>query len=222
MSQLILHELSHSPFCIPVLRILEAYHQPCERVEVASWDRRGLARLTGGAYYQVPILEDEGRLVYETAADSLAVAHYLDAKVADGDLFPAHCLGIQEIVIAHIEDTLEGLGFRLSDPAYVDAIEDLGERVMVIRHKERKMGSGCVERSRAEAPELKVAFEAALIPYEGRLGQSDFLFGKQPVYADYALYGVLGNAQYGGAYTLGENLAHLKRWESQIAHFSVA
>src|SRR5690606_25685687 len=142
MSKLILHELAHSPFCIPVRRILEAYERPFECVAVSASDRRGLARLTGGAYYQVPVLEDGGRVVHETAEDPLAVAHYLDMEVAGGGLFPAHCAGIQEIIIAHIEDTLEGIGFRLSDPGYVDAIEDLGERVMVIRHKERKMGVG--------------------------------------------------------------------------------
>lgn len=221
MSKLILHELAHSPFCIPVRRILEAYERPFECVAVSASDRRGLARLTGGAYYQVPVLEDGGRVVHETAEDPLAVAHYLDTEVAGGGLFPAHCAGIQEIIIAHIEDTLEGIGFRLSDPGYVDAIEDLGERVMVIRHKERKMGVGCVGRWREEAPQLAAAFEAAISPYEVRLGNSVFLFGNAPVYADYALFGVLGNAQGTGDYALGENLPHLKRWVSQIGNFSV-
>lgn len=220
MSKLILHELSHSPFCIPVRRILEAHGRSYERVAVPAWDRRELARLTGGAYYQVPVLEDGGRIVHETPEDPLAVARHLDAGVVGGSLFPTHCAGLQELVIGHIEDTLEGLGFRLSDPGHVDAIEDLGERVMVIRHKERKLGVGCVERWREEAPQLAAAFEAALAPYELRLGHSDFLFGDEPVYADYALFGVLGNAQGSGDYTLGENLVHLQRWEQRIATFS--
>ena len=43
-----LHEMSHSPYCIPVARILEAYGVPFERVPVPPWDRRQVARLTDG------------------------------------------------------------------------------------------------------------------------------------------------------------------------------
>ncbi|MDF1741377.1 MAG: glutathione S-transferase family protein [Verrucomicrobiales bacterium] len=216
----ILHEMAHSPFCIPIVRILEGYGVDFERVQVSAWDRRELARLTGGAYYQVPVLEHGSSIVYETAGDPLALPHYLDETFAAGELFPAQHAGIQDIVINHIEDHLEGLGFPLSDPACVDAIEDIGERTMVIRHKERKMGPGCVERWRSNAASIAAEFESALLPYEVRLGTNDFLFGDAPVYADYALYGVLGNAQHSGDFNLSFSLTNIKEWEKRMTAFS--
>jgi glutathione S-transferase len=216
---LTLHELAHSPFCIPVRRILDAHRVSFETVAVPNWDRRAVAELTGGQYYQVPVLVHGGRIVHETASDPLAVAHYLDESFAGGTLFPDHCAGVQEIVIGHIEDTLEAIGFRLCDPAYIDSIADLGERVMVIRHKERKFGAGCVEQWRASFAGFATNFEAALAPYETRLAQCACLFGDQPVYADYALLGVLANAQNSGSYALGGRFSHLKRWEALVQGF---
>lgn len=217
---LVLHELTHSPFCIPVRRILDAYRVPFERVEVPCWDRRGLVNLTMGAYYQVPVLSHGETIIHETAADPLAVAHYLDAHFANGELFPTHCTGIQEIVIGYVEDTLEGIGFRLSDPGYVDSIQDAGERMMVVRHKERKMGAGCVDKWRDEAADIGKEFEDALAPLESRLAECRYLFGKLPVYADYALFGVLGNAQFGGHYCSPDSLPNIKRWESELSKFN--
>jgi len=215
-----LHELSHSPYCIPVVRILEAYGVSFERVSVPPWDRRELARLTGGACYQVPVLEHDSNIIHETPEDPLAVPHYLDQHFANGDLFPSQHAGIQDIVIAHIEDYLEGLGFPLADPSYIDSIPDLGERVMLIRHKERKLGVGCVDQWRDNAAAIAAEFESALSPYEVHLEDSDFLFSDHPVFADYALYGVIGNAQFSGDFVLGDYLPNLKEWEARMKNLS--
>lgn len=214
-----LHEMSHSPYCIPIVRILEAYSVPFERVPVPPWDRRELARLTNGAYYQVPVLEHDSNIVHETPDDPLAVPHYLDEHITDGDLFPAQHAGIQDIVIAHIEDYLEGLGFRLSDPSFIDSIDDLGERVMLIRHKERKLGVGCVEEWRENAEVIAAQFQSALSPYEVHLRDCDYLFDDHPVFADYALFGVVGNAQYGGDFVLDDSLPSLKEWETRMKNY---
>lgn len=215
-----LHEMSHSPYCIPIVRILEAYQVPFERVAVPPWDRREIARLTGGAYYQVPVLEHGSKLVHETPDDPLAVPHYLDEHFTNGDLFPDPHIGIQSIVIAHIEDYLEGLGFPLCDPGYIDSISDLGERVMLIRHKERRLGVGCVDRWRANAALIAAEFESSLLPYEVQLQNCDYLFCDHPVFADYALYGVIGNAQFSGDYVLSDNFFSLKEWEVRMKTFS--
>jgi glutathione S-transferase len=213
------HELVHSPYCIPVRRILEAYRIPFETTEVPNWDRRALAELTQGAYYQVPVIEHEGTIIHETPSDSLAVPHYLDRAFAGGALFPDHCAGIQEMIIEHIENDLEGIGFKLCDPGYVDAIADVGERAMLVRHKERKFGTGCVEQWRADAGQLMAALETALGPFEARLAHSAYLFGDQPVYADYALWGVMGNFQHGGEHCLDGRWANLHRWQRALGVF---
>jgi hypothetical protein len=45
-----------------------------ELVHVPNADRSELIRLTGGAYYQVPVLADGERLVYEGGPDSQDIA----------------------------------------------------------------------------------------------------------------------------------------------------
>lgn len=211
-----LHEMAHSPYCIPIVRILEAYAIPFEHVPVPAWDRREIARLTDGAYYQVPVLEHGSRVVHETPDDPLAVPHYLDEHFTKGDLFPARHAGIHDIVIAHIEDYLEGLGFPLTDPSIIDSVPDLGERVMLIRHKERKLGIGCVDQWRENAEAIAAEFRVALSPYEISLRDCEYLFSDQPVFADYALFGVIGNAQYSGNFALGDSLPNLQRWEDRM------
>ncbi|MCB1231739.1 MAG: glutathione S-transferase [Verrucomicrobiae bacterium] len=217
---LILHELAHSPYCLPVKRILEAWSVPFETRQISAWDRRSLINLTSGAYYQVPVLEYGDRIVHETAADPLAVAHFLDREFCEGGLFPQECVGIHELVIGHIEDKLEGIGFKLSDPYVLDKIEDLGERVMTARHKERKFGAGCVEKWRQDGPGLAEEFESALAPYELRLAHARHLFAANPVYADFALFGVIGNAEFAGPYELDAGLANLRRWRAELRDFS--
>ena len=219
--KLLLHELGHSPFCIPVKRIFEAHGIPFESRETSAWDRRKLALITGGAYYQVPILEYGEQVIHETPEDPLAVAHFIDHQFLDGVLFPTHCTGIHEIVIAHIENTLESRGFKLSDPHVVAAMSDLGERVMVIRHKERSFGIGCMDTWKAKANSLLRELNLALEPFEKRLSLEPWLFGESPVYADYALFGILGNFQYGGHHSLDPKFKNLHRWQAALIDYTV-
>ena len=217
---LILHEMAHSPYCIPVKRILEAYSVPFETADVSNWDRRELARLTGGAYYQVPVLEYDGKVIHELPSDPLAVPRFLDQEFAGGNLFPEHCAGIHEILIDQVEDGLEGKGFKIGDPEYVDAISDIGEKAMVIRHKERKFGVGCVEEWRKNGDALFADFQKALEPYDAKLAHSRYLFGERPVYADFALFGVIGNVKYSGTRLLDDRLKNIKRWLADLEQFS--
>lgn len=217
---LILHELAHSPYCLPVKRILEAWSVPFEARPVSAWDRRSLIELTQGAYYQVPVLEHGDTVVFESPDDPLAVAHFLDREYCDGALFPSENAGLQELVIGQIENTLEGIGFKLSDPHMLDEIADLGERIMIARHKERKFGIGCVEVWRQQKNAIADDFEAALAPYEQRLANARFLYGDGPCYADFALFGVIENAEFAGPYRLSPQLNQLRRWQSEVEAFS--
>lgn len=217
---LILHELAHSPFCIPLRRIFEAWSVPYDRVQVSAWDRRPLIELTSGAYYQVPILQHGEKIIHELPDDPLAVPHFVDGTFCEGRLFPNHAAGLNELLIEHIENELEGTAFKLSDPGVVDAMEDRGERIMVERHKERKFGAGCVSQWKQDAPALMHRWNKQVQPYEKRLEVSRYLLGNEPVYADFALYGVVSNLQFGGFHRLSEDLPNLRRWESDLEKFS--
>lgn len=134
-------------------------------------------------------------------------------------MFPARVEVSHPPLVDHIENEIERVSFQSMDAKYLDAIEDVVARTMIIRHKERKFGQGCVEDWRARNGELMARLVKLLKPSEKTLGESPFLFGGEPVYADYALLGVVENATYKGWNTLPDSLANLSRWRRALREF---
>lgn len=214
-------EIAHSPFCIPIVRALEACGVEVVGEEVPNWDRRAVAEATGGNYYEVPVLIHGGEVVYERQADSQDVANYIDRIFAGGRLFPDWAGGLQEIVIRYLENDVELDGFRLVDPEYCDELDPIS-RLLVIRHKERKFGKGCVEVWRRDRQQLLKRMEAHLLNFEKMLtgGQREFLLGDAPVYTDFLLFGVLGNFLWKGWNEIPESCPRLAAWRERMAGFA--
>ncbi|WP_075089468.1 glutathione S-transferase [Verrucomicrobium spinosum] len=152
---LFLYDLPHSPYCLPVKRILDAAGVAYEVIDVPNWDRTKVIELTQGAYYQVPALKHGDRVVYETGADTQDVARYLDVTFAGGTLFPAAYAGLHDILIDYLDNEVEGATFRATDVFYVPSITDFVARTMLIRHKERKFGRGCVDQWHQQIDQLR-------------------------------------------------------------------
>jgi glutathione S-transferase len=214
-----IYQFAHSPYCLPITRALEALGVPHEIQNISNADRREIIALTNGAYYQVPVLEHDGRVIFESGTDTLDVAHYVDEHFANGRLFPAEHEGFQRLIITHLEDDVEGVTFRLVDPPYIARIGDVIERTMIIRHKERKFGRGCVDDWAARREELTRRAQELLEPYELTLGHRTFLFGDTPIYADFALFGILGNLTYQDYNSLPEGFSALAEWFKRIQQF---
>ena len=193
-----------------------------EAVNVPNGNREEIITLTGGAYYQVPVLVHDDKVIFESSPVSTDIAHYVDATFASGRLFPKEHEGFQRIVIGHIENDVEGVTFKLIDPFYVASISDPVERVMVVRHKERKFGVGCEEAWAAGQDELLQAAAILLTPYDLTLKLRPFLFGDAPIYADFALYGVIGNMTYKGHNAIPSSLPALKEWYERMKTFRFA
>ncbi|CAN5634544.1 hypothetical protein BH09VER1_BH09VER1_15320 [soil metagenome] len=219
---LVVYQLVHSPYCIPITRALDALSVSFETREVPNHDRSEIITLTHGACYQVPLLVHNATPIYETSGDSLEIARYVDRIFAQGRLFPEKYEGLQSILVPHIEGEIEGTTFKLVDPSYVREIEDLVARTMTLRHKERKFGLGCVKKWAAERPQLLADAERLLAPYDLMLGQNPFLLTDQPVYADFALFGVLGNLTYQNYNTIPEPLDALTKWFQRMKTFEFA
>lgn len=216
---LVIYQMAHSPFCIPVTALLDACGVAYETREVPNWDRNAIIELTSGAYYQVPVLARDGVVIHESGADTQDVAHYLDRTFAGGRLFPAALAAPQQCVIEFLENEVEARGFKLADIHYVPAIEDLVARTMVIRHKERRFSRGCVEQWRENATAIRAELDALLARFETTLAQQPFLFGDTPVYADFLLYGVTGNFLHKGWNTLSPAQPALATFRERIAAF---
>jgi glutathione S-transferase len=216
---LIVYQLAHSPYCIPITRALGALNIPFETRNISNGSRREIIELTNGAYYQVPVISHDGKVIFESSAVSVDIARYVDRMFAAGRLFPASWEGLQRIVIPYIEDNVESVTFKLVDPFYLKEIENPVERTMVRRHKERKFGPGCEERWEEERSSLQAEAERLLSPFDVALAQRPFLFDKQPVFSDFALFGVLGNLTYRQYNSLPVSLTNLSGWFERMRTF---
>ncbi|MEQ2009673.1 MAG: glutathione S-transferase [Limisphaerales bacterium] len=203
-----------SPFCIVQRRILEFAGVPFKITNIPNTDRSLVWKLTRERYYQVPIIRDGRQVVFETGEDSQVIAKYLDNKLSLG-LFPPHLRGLQTILWRHIEDEIEGVGFRLND-IYHRAVIPAKERLGFVRHKERKFGRGCLESWRGEQPALLKQLEERLIPYEQMLLEKPFLLGDRPRFVDFDLYGMLGNFLASGKYELPGAHTQIRAWYSHM------
>lgn len=218
----VVFQFAHSPYCIPITRALEALGVEFSTCEVSNADRREVIERTEGAYYQVPVLELNGQVIFESGPDSLDIARAVDRHFGGGRLFPACHEGLQRIVIAHIENEVEGVTFRLTDPPYLAELTDRVARTQIIRHKERKFGRGCVAAWSEQREELTRAASALLEPYDLTLRHRPFLFGESPIFADFALFGILGNLTYGGYNRLPDGCDALAEWEGRMKEFRYA
>jgi len=217
--RLIVYQLEHSPYCIPITRALGALGLSFETRNVSNADRREIIEITNGAYYQVPVLAHDGKVIFESSPSSIDVARYVDRMFAGGRLFPSDWEGLHGIVIPYIEDNVERVTFKLVDPLYLRDIADPVERAMVRRHKERKFGHGCEERWEQERPALKTEAERLLSPFDVALTRRPFLFDDTPIFSDFALFGVLGNMTYRNYNAIPASLTKLTGWFERMQGF---
>ncbi len=137
------------------------------------------------------------------------VARYVDRRYRL-HLFPKNLDGLQLIFSHYMENELEMVGFKVND-AIVIPTRPLIERTMLIRHKERKFGRGCVREWTSHRRYLCAQFAEHLKPIEDMLAASPFLLTDRPLFVDHSLYGVLGNYLFNEKTRL-PNLKHLRRW----------
>lgn len=220
----VVYQLPHSPYCLPITRALGALGVAFEVLNISNADRGGIIRLTNGAYYQVPVLAHYEKLVFAGSGGGvdrleLEVARYVDSAWGQGRMFPPALEGLQSLLIPHIEGEVEGATFKLTDIHYIPTITDLVERTMTLRHKERRYGHGCVDQWRANYDALFAQATALLAPFDRMLVGQPFLLGTQPVYTDFALYGVMANLTYNDWNPFPPGLPHLADWFARMKTF---
>ena len=212
----VLYQMPHSPYAIPIRQALIACGVSPDTRDVPNWDRAEIIRLTEGAYYQIPLLVHNGRPVFESEGASLDIARYVDTTWANRKLFPESLSAPNLCLIEWIEDTVEARTFKLADVHYVPSIDDIVARTMVVRHKERKFGKGCVEQWTQKAGSIRAELDLLLSRCEATLRHSPFLLGATPVYADFALFGVLGNLTHNGWNQLSSDQTALQHFANRL------
>lgn len=215
-----LYGFEYSPFVIVQRRILEFGKVPFKNVNVPYHDRSLIWKLTKQRYYQVPVLKDGRQVLFETQDDSQVIAKYLDNKFELG-LFPRELRGLQSIVWRYIENEVEGLGFKLNDVYYREFVP-VSSHLGFLRHKERKFGRGCLDLWRAQQKLLVAELGAKLAPFEQMLLDRPYLLDNRPRFADFDLFGMLGNYLYSGHYRLPAEHAQLSAWYKRMAKIKLA
>lgn len=202
-----------SPFCITIRHILKRHRIPFRLRNIPFHDRAPVITATKGTGYTVPCLVDGKNVICDETDFGQEVARYADRRYRL-DLFPQQLDGLQLILSRYIEQELESVGFKVND-TYVIQKRPLVERTMLIRHKERKFGKGCVREWTAQRRFLRVRFADLLEPIDNMLATSPFLLADRPLFVDYNLYGVLENYLFNGKTKLPD-LKHLRHWHRRM------
>jgi glutathione S-transferase len=204
-----------SPYCIVQRRILEFSGEKFKITNIPNGDRSLVWKVTRERYYQVPVLRDGKEVLFETDENSQVIAKYLDQELGLG-LFPREWEGVQDILWRYFENDIEGLGFKLND-IYWEEFVAPKDRLLFLRHKERKFGRGCIEQWRAQQKSLLADLEQKLLPCEEMLLTRDFLLENRPRFVDFDLFGMLGNFLYSGHYKLPRAHQRLRAWYDRMA-----
>ena len=217
-ARLRLYQYTYSPFCIPVELVLRHSGLPYDIVDLRVGDPRPVIELTKGEYYQVPVIEDlfNHQVVFDKSPSGDDVPRYIESLAPLLRLFPSEVDGMHRIFLHYIENECESHSFKVCD-AYCDRwLKNDMERGLHRRHKERKFGLGCLEDWARHADQLIANFHHVIQPFEQVLADRPFLTGDRPVYADYALCGIIGNFLFPGNTSLPENCLMLEAWYTKM------
>lgn len=205
-----LYQFPWSPFCLVQKRILEFAGAPFKSVNASSTDRTEIWKLTKRRYYEVPVIKDGSKVLFETDSNSQVISKYLDFKLKLG-LFPAEWEGVQSILWRYIENDVEEMTFKLNDAYYRENVP-AAEQMPYQRHKERKFGRGCLEQWKRDQKLMVAELTRRLLPFEEMLRGHSFLLSDRPLFVDFDLYGMLGNYLYSSHYQLPKVHTRLKKW----------
>jgi SAM-dependent methyltransferase/glutathione S-transferase len=213
-----LYQYEYSPFCIPIELALRHSGIAYDLVNLHVGDPTPVIQLTKGEYYQAPVIEDlfNHEVIFDKSADGMDVPRYIDGLAPLMRFFPAEVDGEHKIFLHYIENECESRGFKICDAYWDKWIKNDIERGLHRRHKERKFGVGCLDAWLRDIKELTEAFHACIQPFEKILGAKPFLTGDKPVYADYALCGVIGNFLFPKVTSLPENCLMLEAWYTKM------
>lgn len=212
-----LHGFSYSPFVAKVRKCLELKGLAFEMVEVPYLDRRELVALTGGSIH-VPVLEDGGRVV----TDSARITSYLDERYA-----PSLRSDPLAVVLEGWSDfVLEDVAFRLATPGLEARFAELNggredARALFRVIKERKFGPGCIDAWREESEALSARTAELLAPLARSLIAHPFLLGATPSLADAAVYGQLHMIECGTPGWVVDRVPALSGWWMRLSALGI-
>jgi glutathione S-transferase len=180
-----LYQFIGSPFCAKVRKLLAFKGVEFEVVEVDYLERKELL-VASGQMIVPAVTFDNG----ETVVDSARIALRLEELYPEPTIFPAGWRGLHVALADYIDNQLEEGIYAV---AIADELAHYGrqgaDRAALWRLiRERKFGTGFVDRTIANQAANWDRARAALAPFEEQLGATAFLTGRIGL-ADFSLYG---------------------------------
>lgn len=213
-----LYQFHSSPFCAKARKIVEFKGVDHEVVEVDYLERKELLLASGQLY--VPVLTLESG---ETIVDSTRIAMRLEELIPEPTLLPPAWRGIHLALNAYFDNQLEDAIFpaAIADEAAHYRRQGKDREAFWRLIRERKYGTGFVDRVIADSEaNWKRAMEA-LAPFEDALEGKAFLLGRIGL-ADFALYGQLFYFAFTGELKLPAEMKNLRAFFGRIDRISSA
>lgn len=176
-------DLRFSPYCWRTRFALAHKGLP---VETVPWRFTDTASIAFSGQGRVPVIQDEGRVVF----DSWTIAEYLEEQMPAPTLFGgptgrAHAL----LINAWVDSALLGAIARLIVRDLLDVV-DPGDRDYFRASREARFGA-TLEEVQADREQRVEGFRALLTPLRLVLRRQPWLGGAAPSYADHILGGTL-------------------------------
>ena len=211
-----LYQFLGSPFCAKVRKLLAFKGVEFEVVEVDYLERKELLLASG--QITVPAVTLEGG---ETIVDSARIAMRLEELYPEPTIFPAGWRGMHMVLADYIDNHLEEQVYpvALADELayYSRQGADRGALWRLIR--ERKFGTGFVDRTIAAQSANWERFRFSLAPFEEQLGIAPFLTGRIGL-ADFALYGQLYYLAFTGELKIPAEMKNLRAFFGRVERIS--
>jgi len=213
-----LYQFLSSPFCAKVRKILDFKGIDYEVVEVDYLERKEL--LTASKQFMVPALTLDGG---ETIVDSARIALRLEELYPEPTLFPPGWSGMHRMLADYIDNQVEDILFKAAIPDEVEFWQRRGcDREALWRLvRDRKYGSGFVDRMIAEHRVHATRAREALMPFEEALSDRAFLLGRIGL-ADFALYGQLFYFAFLGEVKIPADLVRVREFFGRMDRISSA
>lgn len=212
MSQINLYQYVPSPFTEKVRRVLTYKKLKWNPIECHYEDKANLLAVTGGKWTQVPVLEWDGEVVW----NSVDIVKWLDQKVPEPRVIPGDARGLCEILDNFADNTLFTPVLFLVIPDLLEAAADPKLKA----NREKLIGMS-TDQMRTRHPECRAELARLCRMIDTQVTGKDFFLGRQFTLADASMYHPFFflslNPKESGI--IGE-FPSLKRWYERVRDLS--
>ena len=213
-----LYQFLTSPFCAKVRKVLDFKDVEYEIVDVDYLERKEL--LIASGQLMVPVLALASG---ETIVDSAQIVRRVEELYPEPTIFPPSWSGMHQVLADYIDTQLEDVLFGASIPDKLTFFRHQGrDREALWRMvRDRKYGSGFVDKMITEHGAQQIRAREALLPFEQALSERAFLLGRIGL-ADFALYGQLYSLAFTGELKIPAELRNLRMFFGRMDRISSA